>query len=143
MTRFWSRIAAWSSLYEPVLIYESSHRSVFVLPVYLVHNGHKFESPVTEFGSHERVCNRYNMPRHQTHEFTHNIHTHSYTHLHIHTHYTYIHYIALNTLTLQYINSYVHSNTYNTLVHTHTHTRNHAYTQAYTIRTRTCIQHTL
>ena len=43
MTQFWNQIVVWSSLYEPVLIYGSSHGSVFELPVYRVYNGHKFE----------------------------------------------------------------------------------------------------
>ena len=41
MTRFWIRITVWSSLHEPVLIYGSSHGSVFKSPVYRVHNKHK------------------------------------------------------------------------------------------------------
>jgi len=41
MTRFWNRIAVWSSLHEPVLIYGSSYGSVFELPVYRIHNVHE------------------------------------------------------------------------------------------------------
>jgi len=41
MTRFWNRITVWSSLYEPVLIYGSSHGSVFESPAYRVHNEHE------------------------------------------------------------------------------------------------------
>ena len=41
MTRFWSRIALWTSLHEPVLIYGSSHGSVFKSPLCRVHNEHE------------------------------------------------------------------------------------------------------
>ena len=41
MTRFGIRIAVWSSLYELVLIYRSSHGSVFGLPAYRVHDEHE------------------------------------------------------------------------------------------------------
>ena len=40
MTQFRNRIAVWSSLHEPVLIFGS----VFELPVYRVHNEHDSES---------------------------------------------------------------------------------------------------
>ena len=41
MTWFWNRIAVWSSLHEPVLLYGSSHGSVFKSPLYRVHNEHE------------------------------------------------------------------------------------------------------
>jgi len=41
MMQFRNRIAIWSSLYEPVQIYGSSHRSVFESPMYWVHNEHE------------------------------------------------------------------------------------------------------
>ena len=44
MTRFRNRIAVWSLLHEPVLIYGLSHGSVFELPLYRVHNEHEFGS---------------------------------------------------------------------------------------------------
>ena len=44
MTQFWNRIAVWSSLHETVLIYGSSHGSVFKSPLYRVHNEHESES---------------------------------------------------------------------------------------------------
>ena len=44
MTQFWNRIAVWSSLHEPILIYGSSHGLVFKSPVYRIHNGHYSES---------------------------------------------------------------------------------------------------
>jgi len=44
MTRFRNRIAVWSSLHEPVLIYGSSHGSVFESPLYRVHNEHESRS---------------------------------------------------------------------------------------------------
>ena len=47
MTLFWNRIAVWSLLHEPILIYGSFHGSVFELPVYRVYNVHEFESPIT------------------------------------------------------------------------------------------------
>ena len=53
MIWFWNRIVTWSSLHEPVLIYGSSHGSVFELPAYRVHNEYNSKSPVTEFGFHE------------------------------------------------------------------------------------------
>jgi len=39
MTRFQNRIAVWSSLHELILVYESSHASVFGSSLYRVHNG--------------------------------------------------------------------------------------------------------
>ena len=44
MTRFRNRITVWSSLHEPVLIYSSSHGSVFESPMYRVHNEHEIRS---------------------------------------------------------------------------------------------------
>jgi len=44
MTRFWNRIAVWSSLHELVLIYGSSHGSIFESPMYRVHNEYESES---------------------------------------------------------------------------------------------------
>jgi len=57
MTRFRNRIIVWSSLHEPVLVYGSSHGSIFESPKHRVQNGYKSESLVTEFGSSERVRN--------------------------------------------------------------------------------------
>ena len=50
MTRFWIRIAIWSSLYELVRIFKSSHMSVFESAVYRVYNEYKFKSPVIGLG---------------------------------------------------------------------------------------------
>ena len=44
MTRFRNRIAVWSLLHELVLIYGSSHVSIFGLPAYRVHDEHEFGS---------------------------------------------------------------------------------------------------
>jgi len=59
MMRFRNRITVWSSLHELVLIYGSSHGSVFELPMFRVHDGHKSEScprpSVTELGTPERI----------------------------------------------------------------------------------------
>jgi len=41
MTRFQNRIAFWSSLHQSVLIYGSSHISIFESPMYRVHNEHE------------------------------------------------------------------------------------------------------
>ena len=41
MTRFLNRIVVWSSLHELVLVYGSSHSSVFESPMYRVHNEHE------------------------------------------------------------------------------------------------------
>ena len=41
MTWFRNWITVWSSLHEPVLIYRSSHGSVFETPLYRVHNEHE------------------------------------------------------------------------------------------------------
>ena len=41
MMRFQNRIVIWSPLHEPVLIYDSSHGSVFESPLYRVHNEHE------------------------------------------------------------------------------------------------------
>jgi len=65
MMWFQNRIVVWSSLYKSVLIYGPTHGSVFESLVYRVHNGHKSESHVTEFGSSEQVRNV--VTRHQTH----------------------------------------------------------------------------
>ena len=108
--------AVWSSLHEPVLIYGSFHGSVFKSSLYRVQNGYKFESPVTEFGSSERVQNA--VTCHQTHreegELIHTpMHSHMYPYKHatrvythgsnhIHTHiqvYTYIYTINMHTYT--------------------------------------------
>ena len=55
MTLFWNRIAVWSLLHEPILIYGSSHGSVFELPVYWGHNGHESESSITRLDLTKRV----------------------------------------------------------------------------------------
>ena len=44
MTQFQNRIAVWPSLNEPVLLYGSSHGSVFESPLYRVHSEHESES---------------------------------------------------------------------------------------------------
>ena len=73
MTRFCNWITVWSLLHELVVIYGSSHGSIFESPKHRVQNGYKSESPVTEFGSPERV---WNVVIH--------IHTHKYLYIHIH-----------------------------------------------------------
>ena len=60
MMRCWIRIAVWSSLHEPVLIYGSSHGSVFKSPLYRVQNMYKSESPVTSRELTKWVGNIYN-----------------------------------------------------------------------------------
>jgi len=81
--------------------------SVFESPVYQVHNGHKSESPVTEFGSHERVrnaatrnhtrtptCYTYTPINRNVHTYIHNTHAPTHKHntniiphiIYIHTH---------------------------------------------------------
>jgi len=150
MTRFQNRIAVWSSLHESVMFYGSSHGSVFESPVHRVQNGYKSESPVTEFGSSERVRNA--ITRHQTQReegestyahktLTHIIlilachtcihprvhpHTYVYTHpntytsMHIHIHYTYI-YPDKHTLKHSLTHTHASLNTYiQTCIHAYT-----------------------
>ena len=128
MTLFWIRIAVWSSLYELVRISGSSNGSVFESLVYRIHKGHKSESPITEFGSHERV--HIDATRNQTHTLIYKytrtpnhtpIHTCTQTHtctptfitytsIHIHTHYIYT-YLPMHIL-------YTHTHSHE-LKHTH------------------------
>ena len=41
VTRFWNRIAVWSSPHEQELFHETSHGSVFESPMYRVNNEHE------------------------------------------------------------------------------------------------------
>jgi len=75
MTRFRNQIAVWSSLHEQVLIYGSSHISVFESPMHQVHNEPEVGSPISWFGSHERVRNT--ATRNHTHM---NARTYTYIH---------------------------------------------------------------
>ena len=87
MTRFRNRIIVWSSPHELVRISGSFHGSVFESPLCRVHNEHESGSPVTKFGSHERVWNT--VTRNRTHEPT-RTYTRAFTHAHT-SHNTYIH----------------------------------------------------
>ena len=104
MTRFRNRIAVRSSLHELVLIYGSSHGSVFESPVYRVHNGYEFGCPVTEFGSRERVwnavtCNKtHREEKESTH--THLIHSRIYPYKHATRAYTSVSYTHLTLPTI-------------------------------------------
>ena len=88
MTQFRNWIAVWSSLHEPVLIYGSSHESVFESPMYWVYNEHESESGpdlLQWSGSHKQVRNA--VARNQTHELKQTytctrIHSTTYTHKH-------------------------------------------------------------
>ena len=127
MTRFWNQISIWSLLYELVLIYGSSHGSVFESPGYRVHSEHNSESPVTEFRSHERVriavlCNRTHI-------------TYTNTHLYVHIH--------ILMPKHAYVYKYIYIHTYYILTYlTHTCTRapsTHNTLKHYVIKTHTCI----
>jgi len=138
MTRFWNRIAVWSSLHELALIYGSSHRSVFESPMYRVHNEHNFESLVTEFGSHERARNAVTHNRTHTYKHKYTLHwhvhadtyvykyTHTYT-LHLYT-YTYIHvYTSIYIYTYKYVKIYTHTYPNTHIITKYTqHTQTHA-----------------
>ena len=113
--------------------YGSSYKSVFKSPTYLVHNGHEFESPITEFGSHERVQNTVtrNETRREEGKLKHtctSMHVHTHTHVHLRVHvYTilYIHIYMYNyqpTLQFKYIHSYTHTHT-----HIYIHKQTHAH----------------
>ena len=133
MTRFWNRITFWSLLHEQVVIYRSSHGSVFESSWNRVQNGYKFESPVTEFGSAERVRNVViHIHTHKylyihIHVLIHTPGTHMHTSIHIHIYYmhtyphlhTYILYIC--TLTHALPPQHTHSRTQHKHPHTHTH----------------------
>ena len=132
MMQFENRIATWSSLHEPILIYGSSYWSVFESPWYRVQNGHKSESPITEFGSSERVRNA--VTHNHTHReegestYTHNTLTHIPIHAVKHTYvykYTHTYYILIHTHTypcIYYTHTYVV-----TLTHAHIHLQTHPY----------------
>jgi len=94
MTRFRNQIAIWSSLHKPILIYRSSHGSVFESPLYRVHNEHESglgPGLLQRSGSHRtnpKHCST--QPTHTyKHKYTINTHTCSRTHTCIPT-YTYI-----------------------------------------------------
>jgi len=116
MTRFWNRIAVWSSLHNPVLTYGSSRGSVFKSSWYRVQNGYKSESLVIKFGSNERVWNA--VTRNRTHrekgESTHTQNT--LTHVPIHAHHMCIHTQVIH-------------------IHTFTH---HGYSHVYMQMTHAC-----
>ena len=89
MTRFRNRIAVWSSLHEPVLIYGSFHRSVFKSRLYPAYNEHESESGpgLLQLGSVLTKRIRSAATRNQTHELTQTysrtrIHSTIYTHTH-------------------------------------------------------------
>jgi len=94
MTRFWKRIAVWFLLYEPVLIYRSSHESVFESPVYRVYNGRICISRyrVRIVRASPKRCNtqpniQININIHLTHSLAHwhmRVHSRSHTHASIH-----------------------------------------------------------
>jgi len=125
MTWFWIRIVIWSSLHEPIQIPRSFRVSVFELPVYRVHNGHKFESSVTGPDLSKWVCNRCNThPNKWTHT---NIHLYTYTPIHTIIH-TIIHiytlYIHSHTppCTHTHPRKYTHLNSNTQAHHSHKHT---------------------
>jgi len=131
MIRFWNRIAIWSSLHELVRISGSSHGSNFESPVYRVQNGYKSESPITEFGSHERVRNP--VTRNQTHRDEGKINTYTkYTHTRTHTCTPHVHTYTGNPHTYM-----LFTHTYITrIMDTHTYTckgLTHAHTNRYTL----------
>jgi len=87
MTMFQNRIAIWSSLHEPVLIYGSSHESVFESPVYRVHNEH-------ESGSGPGLLQRVRISPNESETLQHatkHMNSHKHTLVHVYTHvYTYV-----------------------------------------------------
>jgi len=85
MTWFWVRIAVWSSLHEPVLIYGSSHGSFFKSPVYRVHGGTNLKSSVTG----PDLMNGFVMLQHATQPM--NSHEHTLVYIHTSHLYTYKH----------------------------------------------------
>ena len=125
MTWFRNQIAVWFSLHEPVLIYGSSHGTVFKSPLYRVHNEHESESgpgsPVAGFGSHRtnlKCCST--QPTHTNkYKYTLNTHTSIRTHTRIPTH------VHIQTYTTLSIYTYIH-------IH---HLLNHAHA----LHTKSCI----
>ena len=113
MTRFQNRIAVWSSLHEPILIYRSSHGSVFESPVYRVHNEHESGSGpglLKWSGSHQTNPKRCSMQ--PTHTYKHKYMLNTHTRIQIHTHiptcihlYEYTHtYTSIHTYIYIYTN---------------------------------------
>jgi len=94
MMYFWNRIAIWSSLHEPVLIFGSSYGSVFQFPINPVHNEYISGSPVTG----PDCCNMppntqghvYTYAVRMTHTLYRHMHTIQHTHIQIHTRIYYI-----------------------------------------------------
>ena len=88
MKRFWNQIAIWSSLHKLVLIYGSSHGSVFKSPLYRVHSEHESGSgsglllPVRIARTGPKCCNK--QPN--SHDDIQHIRTHNYTLTHVHMH---------------------------------------------------------
>ena len=67
MTRLWIQIAIWSSLHKLVQISRSSHKSVFELSGYWVHNEHNLNRVRVSYyqvGLHKRVCIAVECNRH-------------------------------------------------------------------------------
>ena len=115
MTQFRNRIAVWSSLHEPVLIFGSSYGSVFESPMYRVHNEHNSRSGLgllQRSGSHRtnpKCCST--RPTH-TNKYKYMLNTLPNTPTYTCTPtYIYIH-TYIRVYTLIYIHACIHTHTY-------------------------------
>jgi len=140
MTQFWNRIAIWSSLHEPVLIYGSSHGSVFKSPLYRVHNEHESKSGPGLLQLVRISPNRFRIAatRNRTHEltrtYTHTPYTYTYTRAYVHV-YPHIHTYTSIHINTHYLNIYTH--TYlQILAHTYMPIPKHAH---HSTHTNSCI----
>ena len=137
MTRFWNRIAIWSSQHEPIQTFRSSHGSVFESPVYRVHNGTNpnlpwpspnLTKPVRNAVTRTKHTHKYKYTLTHSHVHMYSTHAHTYmhvrTHIHtyksiyIHTHYIYIH-LYIHTMHKEKLTHDMYPHTYN---YTHAHT---------------------
>jgi len=111
MTRFRNRIAVWSSLHESVLIYGSSHGSVFESPLYWVHNEHESGSGPGLLYLGSDLTERVRVPQ-LKHKLAQSLtNTHAYLYIHI--------ILSINTLIHTYVKIYTYPWTHsrNTLTH--------------------------
>jgi len=147
MARFWIRIAVWSSLHEPVLIYGSSHESVFESPLYRVHNEH-------ESGSGPSLLQRVRILLNESETLQHaseHMNSHKHTLVHVYTpQHTRINIrVCPHIYVYKYTNTYIQYTCLNTNTHAcplNTHAHNHHAAHATSIIhiiMHTCSQHTL
>ena len=121
MTRFRNRIAVWSSLHEPVLIYGSSHASVFESPVVSGPQRHESESSpgLLKLGSDLTEQTRNAIARNQHIQI--NIDT-RYTDMCTQTHTCTPTHTHIQVYIYTYIILYIHTHPLNTHTNSHTHT---------------------